>query len=425
MFRDLGNVVVKEVKELVRDKKILIGMIIVPLIMFPLMGFAVRTSMKSAEESLQHMSVAIWDCDNGAEAKYLIGNLTKVIEVFNVSAVNLTEAINYMSEVNVTELIVIPHGFSDNVTAKQRGENLTAKLECYSVFTGKGITEGAKSSATKSLLDMYQKTLVPDLFVTSSKSIVKDKPVDVDPQVFFGVTMSQFITMPIIVMMLILFAMQLAATSVASEKEEKTLETLLSLPISRFTILSGKLIGSVVVAAVGALAYMFGFSYYMSSFTTSFQTGTSVSLAELGLAPSPLAYVLLGASLFVSLVSALSLAIIVSAFAEDVRGAQAMVGYLYPVLFVPMIVLMFTDINSLPLALRTVLLAIPYTHPMLAARAMFTEDYLIVGLGIVYVAAFTVIVLYAAARLFATEKILTAKLRLKGLLKLKKRLKRT
>lgn len=425
MLRDLGNVVVKEVKELVRDKKILIGMILVPLIMFPLMGFAVRISMKSVEESLKEISVVIWDCDDGAEARYLIGNLSEAIQVFKVDTVNLTEAINYMSEVNVTELIVIPHGFSDNVTAKQRGEDVTAKLECYSVFTGKGITEGAKSSATKSLLDMYQKTLVPDLFDTCSKSIVKGNPVDVDPQALFGVTMSQFIAMPIIVMMLIVFAMQLAATSVASEKEEKTLETLLSLPISRFTILAGKLMGSVVVAAVGALTYMFGFGYYMSSFAMGFETETAVNLAELGLAPSPLAYVLLGASLFVSLVSALALAIIVSAFAEDVRGAQAMVGYLYPILFVPMIILMFTDINSLPLALRAALLAIPYTHPMLAARAMFTEDYLIVGLGIVYVAVFTVVVLYAAARLFATEKILTAKLRLRGLSKLKKRLKKT
>lgn len=416
--------IVKEVKELVRDKKILIGMIVVPLIMFPLMGFAVRTSMKSAEESVEEISVLVWNQDNGTEAKYLIGNLSKVIPVFEVDAGSLAEAISYMSEVNVTELIVIPEGFSENVTARKLGGNVTANLECYSVFTGEGITEEVKSSATRSLLDMYQKTLVPDLFNTRSKSIVKGTPVDMDPQALFGVTMSQFITMPIIVMILIVFAMQLAATSVASEKEEKTLETLLSLPISRFTILSGKLMGSVVVAAVGALAYMFGFSYYMSSFTTGFQTETAVNLAEVGLAPSPVAYVLLGASLFVSLVSALSLAIIVSAFADNVRGAQAMVGYLYPVLFIPMIILMFTDINSLPFALKAVLLAIPYTHPMLAARAMFTENYLMAGLGIIYVAVFTVVVLYAAARLFATEKILTAKLRLKGLSKLKKKLKR-
>ena len=45
MFKGLRIIVVKEVKELARDPKILLSMIIVPLIMFPLMGFAIQTSM--------------------------------------------------------------------------------------------------------------------------------------------------------------------------------------------------------------------------------------------------------------------------------------------------------------------------------------------------------------------------------------------
>ena len=39
MLRDLKAIVSKEVKELVRDPRILLGMIIVPVIMFPIMGF--------------------------------------------------------------------------------------------------------------------------------------------------------------------------------------------------------------------------------------------------------------------------------------------------------------------------------------------------------------------------------------------------
>jgi len=89
------------------------------------------------------------------------------------------------------------------------------------------------------------------------------------------------------------------------------------------------------------------------------------------------------------------------------------VGYFYVVLFVPMIFLMYTDVSMLPLALRLVLLAIPYTHPMLAARASFTGDYTTAILGIVYVTAFTVVVLYIAAKIFTTEKILTMRLRLR------------
>jgi len=50
---------------------------------------------------------------------------------------------------------------------------------------------------------------------------------------------------------------------------------------------------------------------------------------------------------------------------------------------------------------------------MLAARASFTGDYTIAVLGIVYVTAFTLAVLYIAAKIFTTEKILTMRLRLR------------
>jgi ABC-2 type transport system permease protein len=205
--------------------------------------------------------------------------------------------------------------------------------------------------------------------------------------------------------------MQLAATSVASEKEEKTLETLLTLPVNRFTILVGKLTGSIIVAVVGAVAYIVGFSYYMGSFMGVMPSENGVDLAAIGLAPTPISYLLLGASLFMSLLSALALAISISIFAEDVRGAQALVGPLSILLIFPMIFTMFTDIYALPFPLMIVLLAIPFTHPMLAARAAFTGDYLTAIIGIVYVTIFTIAVLYIAAKLFGTEKILTARLK--------------
>ena len=75
-----------------------------------------------------------------------------------------------------------------------------------------------------------------------------------------------------------------------------------------------------------------------------------------------------------------------------------------------MIFLMYTDLSALPLILRLIILAIPYTHPMLAARASFTGDYTTAVLGIVYVTAFTIGILYVAAKIFTIEKILTARI---------------
>jgi ABC-2 type transport system permease protein len=419
LLEGLGNVVVKEVKELVRDPKILIGMIIVPLLLFPLMGFAVQTSMQTAAESVKSMSIGVINQDQGGYAQ----NLTSFFAISNLKVINLTatsleQVAATVQESNMTAVVVIPPGFTQNIT-----NDVPAKVRVFGVFRGTGIAETAGSSVVVSIVDAFSRsvalgkvgnnTAILNPVAPSQESVVKGKIISVNPSVLLSLVLSQYIGLPVGISVLLIFAMQIAATSVASEKEEKTLETILTMPVGRFTILFGKLSGSVIVAAVGALAYVIGFNYYFGSFTFGSATQPGVDLASVGLAPTLPAYIVLGASLFVSLLSALALAIAVSSFAEDVRSAQAIVGYFYFIFFVPMIFLMYTDISALPLALRIILLAIPYTHPMLAARASFTGDYTTAILGIVYVTAFTLATLYIAAKIFTTEKILTARIRLR------------
>jgi len=421
LFKGLLNIIIKEVKELVRDPKILLPMIIIPLIMFPIMGFAIQISMEAAQGSMQEMSVAVMNLDGGPVAENLMSNLTDWnAKIVQIDDADFTKAFNYVQESNLTGLIVIPSGFSQNIT-----EGGTSELEVYTPFRGGGITESTSSSAVSGLVNFFESKLVnqtivemskdPETFLNpialSEKSIIKGKGVDINPTVLFGLVISQSTIMPVGIMMLLIFAMQLAATAVASEKEEKTLETLLTLPINRFMILAGKLTGSILVAIVGAVAYLIGFSYYMNSFTGMIPTGVGVDLASIGLAPTLLSYVLLGLSLFMALLSALALAMSLSVFAEDVRGAQALVGPLSILLVFPMIFTMFTDITALPFPLSIILLAIPFTHPLLASNVAFTGNYLLAIGGIIYMAIFTVGVLYIAARLFGTEKILTAKLK--------------
>lgn len=407
MFRGLGNVIIKEVKELVRDPKILLGIILVPVLMFPIMGFAVQTSMKATEENIRNISVAVMDLDKGNITNSFKEFLTnRSITIDEIDTTNFDEAFEYVQESNATALIVIPQGFSYNVT-----NHLRAELEVYGVFKGGGIAESVASSVVSSLVESFKRFLAPDPFFAHQGSIVKGKGVPIDPSALSSAMMMQSIGMPIGIMMLLIFAMQLAATSVASEKEEKTLETLLTLPVNRFTVLVGKLTGSIIVAVVGAVAYILGSVYYMSSWMGIVPAGTDVDLAAIGLAPTPMSLLLLGTSLFMALLSALALAISISIFAEDVRGAQALVGPLSMLLIFPMIFTMFTDIYALPFPLMIALLAIPFTHPMLAARAAFTGDYLTAIIGIAYVSIFTIVVLYIAARLFGTEKILTARLK--------------
>ncbi len=414
MLRDLKAIVSKEVKELVRDPRILLGMIIVPVMMFPIMGAVMQSVFTQVQEGMKQVTVGVADFDHGNWSQTLIENLKGLsADVIPINEANSEiEAIQRMQTYNLTDLIVIPDGFSQNIT-----EGRKAQLKIYSVYKGSGMVESARSEAVSSLIERIKRLWSPDPFIVSENSVVKGQPVPIPPSMLFNLAMSQYIVTPIAIMIIIVMAMQLAATSVASEKEEKTLETLLSLPINRFTILMGKLFGSIIVALIGAVAYLIGFTYYMGSMFTLIPTEIGVDLAELGLTPTPLGYVLMGISLFVSLLSALALAVVISAFTEDVRSAQAIVGYIYPLIFIPMFLLMYLDVSSLSLPLQILIFAIPYSHPILTARAAITGDYTIAIGGIIYVSIFTVAILYVAARFFATEKVLTARIKLRKLRK--------
>lgn len=432
MLNDLMNIILKEIKELVRDPKVLLPMIVIPLVMFPLMGFAVQTSMETAQQSIGETSIALIDQDGGSVALSLQAFMTgSNFSVTHLDNISVEDALVQVQDSDLTSLIIIPSGFSQNIT-----DGKTADITVYTPFRGGGIAESTRSSTVNTLLNIFESGILdqriregfPESNATQilnpikleDKSIVKGKSADVSPDVLFSLMFSQTTIMPVGMITLLIFAMQLAATAVASEKEEKTLETLLTLPINRTMILAGKLTGSIIVALVGAVAYLIGFSYYMNSFM-GISSNVTVDLAAIGLAPSLASYIILGVSLFMALLSALALAISLSVFAEDVRGAQALVGPLSILFVVPMIFTMFTDITALPFPLSIILLAIPFTHPMLAANVSFTGNYVSAIGGIAYMAIFTIIVLYVAAKLFGTEKILTAKLKFQRRIKIKPR----
>jgi ABC-2 type transport system permease protein len=420
LLKGFGNFLLKELKELIRDPKIFLGMIIVPAIMFPLLGSIMSYSVQSAQEKAQKATLLVLNNDGKNWSETFINNLTSVgvkVSVINNTSPEDVIAHNLLAEYNATQFIEIPSGFSDNLTQRVEG-NLSARgvIKSYVVFSGSGMFETIGSSVIDELVNEFNRVLAPDVVESEKSSIIKGQIAEgIDPSTLSGLMISQAIAMPITIMILLTYSMQIAATSVAMEKEEKTLETVLTLPMDRFSILMGKLSGSIIVAGVGALAYMIGFNYYMGSFSTAFPAAKNIDLVSLGLVPSLFGYFLLGISLFVTLLSALALAVIISAFAEDVRSAQSVVGYIYPLIFIPSLALMYLDINTVPLAFRIILYAIPFSQPVIASKAIIMGDYVTAGLGIAYVTVFTLVVMYVASRLFATEKILTAKLRFRGL----------
>jgi ABC-2 type transport system permease protein len=418
LLKGFTTILVKELKELMRDPKILVGMIVLPLIMFPILGLVMGYAVQSAQEEAQKATLLVVDNDSGNWSHVFVGYLNtsmNVVVVNNTSPQTVVDE-GLLAQYNSGMFLEVPSGFSENLTRHAAGEfNSTGIVNGYGVFNGAGgVFSGIGGSAVVGVVGGFNRAVAPDLVVVSQSTVIKGViQQGVDASMLSGLMLSQSIALPITIMIMLTYAMQIAATSVAMEKEEKTLETLLTMPVDRFAILMGKVSSTIIVAGVAAVTVLIGYNYMLGSISTGIAGGLggSVDLVALGLVPSVLGYVLLGVSLFFTLLSALALAVIMSAFSENVRGAQALVGYVYPLIFVPSMALIYLDVNTLPLAIKAVLFAIPYSHPVIAAKAVVVGDYGTVLFGIIYVAIFTIVIMYIASRFFATEKILTAKLK--------------
>ncbi|OYT65143.1 hypothetical protein B6U74_04140 [Candidatus Bathyarchaeota archaeon ex4484_205] len=408
----------KELKQLLRDPKITIGMIIIPLIMYPLMGSLFRASIETSMR--QEIKIALVDEDRGEFSTYLkqyLGTLPNIkLTEYDCS---LSEAIKRAWVEEMEALIYVPPGASESLERVEPIElEIYGRVEVsgFSSTVTSGVLSGYLASFSEFLsqsilhkkLPEYDPFVILNPLTLDYSSIISGEVVKVRPETVTQFSMNQAITIPTILMILMTFATSIAATSIGLEKEEKTLETLLSMPIDRMAILFGKLLGSIFIAMIGAISFFFGFRYYMESFTFG-ETLSPEEMSSLGVYGDPVGYILLIISMFLALSSAIAIAISISIFASDVRSAQATVSYLMPLFFIPGFITMFIDPSTLPIYLQIILYAIPFVHPMLATKTLFTHNYLPTILGLIYVAAFTFLVLYIAAKFFKGEKILTAR----------------
>ena len=418
------SIVYKEIKELIRDPKILFGVVLLPLLLYPLMGQGLQIGQESVQTAIKGAKFSVYSDDVGNIAGILVQYITTNNTVTNIQASGLEDALVKFKDSDTVAMVYVPNGYSQNITDGLRGH-----VKIYGNLKNLNIAEASGVDVAGNLVSIYNyyyslaiinqlmevtgdlgsAAVVHDPLSISYASIIKGNVIEVAPSQITSLIMSQSIMLPIMVMMMVIFAIQMAATSIALEKEQKTLETLMTLPVGRFTILGGKLAGSVVIAIAGSISYMIGFGYYTSSAFSFAPQFTSVDLTGVGIGIQPMGYLLLGIVMFVTLVSALALAISLAVFADSVRSAQSLTGVLIVPLIIPAMILMFSDIEMLPPAVQWIMLAIPYTHTMLATKAAFLGNYWIIIRSIGYISVFTVIVLWIAAKIFSTERIITAR----------------
>ncbi len=332
----------------------------------------------------------------------------------------------------VSFLLVIPPDFGEGINSLQ-----PQKIKAYKIVQSFSMLSSGKFAAADAALNVlnehFSRRLIsektasgisPEILkrpISGEESVViGNKQADAPLALVMGFISKQTTFIPIILFMVIVIAAQMVAMTVASEKENKTLETLLSAPISRKTIVFAKVLGAGIVAALFAGFYMIGFSRYMKGLTgdaLSPSGGLSAELLQaldsLGVNISAGGYALLGASLFLGILVALAIAIILGILAENAKNAQAVITPLMVLVLFPYFLVLFLDISAMSPLARYAIYAIPFAHPFLASQKILTQEYAFIVYGIIYQTVVFAFFVFLAARIFSSDKILTLKLSFK------------
>jgi len=421
----LYNLIRKEIKELLTPASIL--PIVIIAILFASIGNITGAAISESQETAVTIGVINLDSNSGNDtySQFALETLAKynVTLIYNgTSEDELGAAIQAMREQGASALLVFAEDYSEKIENGSRGTILiywnmkgTGLFDSLSSAPVYGVISLISSQTSQKLISDGSTTLDPvnttAPVATASNTILGDKEmIGIDPMTVSSLLDSQSMMMPILIMIIIVMVGGIIISSMGMEKENKTLETLLTLPVNRTTIVAGKLIGSALVGLLFGLIYMAGMAYYMQGFNLA---SADYDLAQYGLSLDIFDWTILAVMLFLAILCALGLCMILGAFAKNYKAAQSLTLPISFLAMVPMFIVMFTDYNTLPLFLQIVVFAIPFSHPMMGMNNLMFDNHLLVYGGLAYLAAFTLVTVYITVRLYKSDILLTG-FRFKG-----------
>jgi ABC-2 type transport system permease protein len=409
----------KEIRELVTLQTVLPLVAIV--VVFYFIGQVAGDQSQKANEG---RSVGVMDMDNSPASHDLAAILTQTgYQVENIAAADKEAGLSAAKEKDKKVFVYVPPGFGASLT-----QNLRSGVEVYYLVTNFSLMGTSKIDLTPGLVAANEhfsaqiiRQAAPQLDLAkasnpleiSDHTIIKDRTANVGIREVVGYISSQATFIPIVLMLVITFAASIIATSIASEKENKTLETLLSEPINRSAIVAAKLMAAGIVALASSAFYLIGLNSYIKGLSGPSSGGgaDTAAIDQLGLTMALPDYLMLGGILFLGILTALSIALILGSFAEDTKSAQGVITPLMVLVLIPYFMVFFLDITTISTPLKALVYAIPFSHVFMAAPNIILGQYQPVIYGMIYLAALFILFIYLAGKIFSTDKILTIKLK--------------
>lgn len=423
------NLLKKELAELVNVQ--MLATLGIMLLIFMMMGNIMTTAINDVVEDASHPVVNISDRDNTELSKQLIEALKEADAEVNVIETEGDDYAAILSDNKIRNIIIITEGFTKSIENEEKPELLSvakmtsaasmANISNGNVGASSLINECVRNliAQTKGIGEEELKHINSPIEITENTVVDKNwAPISIGT--ITAKISFQNIALPIALFVLLIMTSQSLISSVSNEKIDKTLETLLSAPVSRMSVISAKMLAAAIVALINACVMMIGFTFFVKDGITNIDQevtdaakqmlSTGDAFQQLGLNLSPIDYLLIGLQFFFTIMICLSISIVLGSLANDAKASQTVILPIMLLVMVPYVISILTDINSLPMAVRTVVYAIPFTHTFMAMGNLMFGNTAIYAFGLIYQIIVFAVCMYFALRLFKSDKILTMSL---------------
>ncbi len=428
---DLSNIIKKEVKELLTPGSI--ASVLIMVILLACLGGLIGNEVEKST-ALPVIGIANYD---GQEVSTPSGEwdaYDALIKIYTDSDMTVEEAEKYvitmdkdniysdLKESGANFALVLSDDFASNIADGKKGA-----ISQYYIYQPSGMINGTVSSAIAGqIVSLLNKNLSSMMvgseedqkhveFITApidganTCTYIDGEPHnDITPSDIANELTGQTLFIPMIIMIIIMMVGSIVISSMGSEKENKTLETLLTLPIKRTTIVTGKIIAAAIVGLVFGMAYMIGMGFYLGSITSMGSAAAGdIDLSKYGLVLGIADYALIMISMFLAIACALGICMILGAFAKNYKSAQTMTMPLSILAIIPMFITMFSGWYGANVIIKAVLFIIPFSHPMMAMEALLNGDVTLVLMGIGYMIIFALVSIMITVRLYKSDILIT------------------
>ncbi|MBW9172645.1 ABC transporter permease [Clostridium estertheticum] len=391
MNKLVSVILLKELKDMLRDKKTIIISLLIPLLLMPVLSFIMGKTMNSAKDDVsQNTKIVMVDKGNS--------NLGKILKKDkSIKFISGTDGQGAVKDGKALLFIEIPKDFDSFIS---KGNNSGIKI----FYDNTSQKSSIALSKVTGIIDELSKEIVGsrltkrniDIKILTPITVAKtsfQKEENAEGQIILGMLI------PIFVLLYSATGTIAAATDLgAGEKERGTLEPLLTTKAGRRYILTGKLYAITIMGFIVSVCSMIGILVSMKIPGGMFGNGsTAIALGYKAIA-------LIGVISIITTMFFGALELAVSVYARSFKEAQT---YLTPFSIVPIFAAygtMYMDAKNIPF--------LYFNIPLLSVSSVVKEltsgvyNYGHIGITIGWSIVYTIVAIIFARHMFNKESVI-------------------